>query len=1255
MLLSAGLFVLLALGVVLYLNFADLSGWCDVAADMATEALGREIEIAGVCRPDVGFPTRLLIEDLSVANPPWSSEPEMIRVDRFAVTLSLWSFVDRPIFMSRIRLEGARLVLEASASEGGNWELGTAEEDLAKEVEEGGVPLVVDDVEITDLEVVYRENGEVVADLGIDKLVLRQRPTGMIHLDGGGSLSGESFDVAGELGPFAELLRAGQVSGDLELELLDSQLSLVGGFSDLASYTNPEFEVAVQGRDLDRVTTSLGLPNLGGGEFRLAGKLSGPSLEAEVELSLDVVTDLIEAQVEGHLGSPLEPASATADVSVSGPDLRAVGAVVQRQELPVAPFEISGDLAWSGEELTFREIVGAVGANALSLDGTLRLADSGPDFDVAFSVEGPDLSTTVELADLELPRAPFGASGSARTVDSGLEIDQLEARLGSTSLVADGRLGLPPGKAASELEVRLASGDLSELGWLARVGLPATPVDLGGHIALAEGVVSVRSLGVELGPPEALHRGAFTGDFVLEAPFSGSSMVIELQGPNLAELLAMVPSEMPQLPAVTYRVGGTVGVDDAGYSLEGVEAAVGGESATLDGRLGFTPELEGTDLEIDFRSAALDELAAHVQPFYELPSLPGVPLAISGRVTQDDGVYGLDGLNIELGASRLLASGSVGPFPGLSRMRLAVDLAVPDVARLAGYLSEADLVDLSRLPVEELASAGPLSLAGEAAVLDDGYGLESVVVGLGDIELRVNGQITSQEGLAGTDLTLVAGGPDAAILGSLAAMEMPAEPFHLEGRLVRDVAATRLASVAANLGDVELSLQGVVGDPPTLADSDVRLSVAGPRSLVLSSLLDTKVPRGEFSLEAHFAGSAERFSIDDLVAKLGRSDLKGSIEADLRDVPDVDVLLRSERIDLPQLLGLVDEAVEPVAPQAAVEAAAAADGEVAPGADTPASPTEATAEEVAADAAELLFADDPLAFDFLRSFEGDLDVRIGALGLPTYDLLDVNLDVELHDGALRVLPTSVVGPNGGTLSLSLDLAPSGDGYRLDTRVRGDDLRVLDALNTAGEGDIPTLDLDIDLVGAGATPHALMAAADGVLILEVNPGLVNAALLDLIGGNVLSEVFGAFTPGSGGAEDTTEMECVVALGDLESGVMKIQPMILRTGRTDIVGKGRVDFETEALDLEWQIKARKGLGLSLGALTESAVKLGGTLAAPKLEITPLDTALKVGAATATGGLSLLLDRVWSRIASKRDRCKKSLEKAQEVRREFRGSGR
>ena len=63
-----GMPILLLLLVLLYLNFADLSGWRDTVANLASDAIGRELRINGEFQPEVGFTTRVVATDVTLAN-----------------------------------------------------------------------------------------------------------------------------------------------------------------------------------------------------------------------------------------------------------------------------------------------------------------------------------------------------------------------------------------------------------------------------------------------------------------------------------------------------------------------------------------------------------------------------------------------------------------------------------------------------------------------------------------------------------------------------------------------------------------------------------------------------------------------------------------------------------------------------------------------------------------------------------------------------------------------------------------------------------------------------------------------------------------------------------------------------------------------------------------------------------------------------------------------------------------------------------
>ena len=107
-------------GVVIWLRNADLA---PLVAEKASESLGRQVTI-GHLEVRWADPIAVDITDLTVANAPWGSQPDMIRIGRFAALLdpgALWRGVlhyDRlriPVLM----LRGAQsdLVLKETADE----------------------------------------------------------------------------------------------------------------------------------------------------------------------------------------------------------------------------------------------------------------------------------------------------------------------------------------------------------------------------------------------------------------------------------------------------------------------------------------------------------------------------------------------------------------------------------------------------------------------------------------------------------------------------------------------------------------------------------------------------------------------------------------------------------------------------------------------------------------------------------------------------------------------------------------------------------------------------------------------------------------------------------------------------------------------------------------------------------------------------------------------------------------------------------
>src|SRR4051794_13880436 len=89
-------------------------------------SIGREIRIAGPLVIEWGAPTRIVVEDIHVANASWGSQPEMFRAKRLEIALFARSLIFGPTRIPAITFDGAKLLLETSDHGDANWHFAPA-------------------------------------------------------------------------------------------------------------------------------------------------------------------------------------------------------------------------------------------------------------------------------------------------------------------------------------------------------------------------------------------------------------------------------------------------------------------------------------------------------------------------------------------------------------------------------------------------------------------------------------------------------------------------------------------------------------------------------------------------------------------------------------------------------------------------------------------------------------------------------------------------------------------------------------------------------------------------------------------------------------------------------------------------------------------------------------------------------------------------------------------------------------------------
>lgn len=481
------------------------------------------------------------------------------------------------------------------------------------------------------------------------------------------------------------------------------------------------------------------------------------------------------------------------------------------------------------------------------------------------------------------------------------------------------------------------------------------------------------------------------------------------------------------------------------------------------------------------------------------------------------------------------------------------------------------------------------------------------------LKVATDGMVVAVDGTAidpvagkGLDLKLSGQGDELAELLKLAEV-LPVDshaigPFKAQAVLkhVHNTLALEEIDLALGKRDTALvSAKGNVKSVAPLSGVDLAVVLESDNPGGLSRLTGAALPAlGPVKLAGSLADSANGWRLSDLKAAIGHSDLHGDLALDLSG-------------KLPRLTGGLRAGTLALADFSAPSPAKPADGR--------------------------LFSADPLPLDSLRAAELDVSLAAAKLVVGSVTATDMSADIQLKNGRLAAKPVKGLlagGPLDGELSLDT-------GGAAQLRLSGSNIdlgRFAPNLLNGGRTD-----LKLDLAGKGTSLRALMAGLSGSAVASVGEGRIHNRAVDWAGGDALFQVLGALNP-LAKSDDTTQMQCGVVNFSVKNGVATAAKGIaMESAKVDVVGAGTVDLRTEQLDLGFSPRARQGLGVSIGGQVAGLTRLRGTLAEPALGIDELGTArtaASVGAAVATGGLSLVGEFLFDKVTADSSPCKTAL---------------
>ncbi|MCZ6894734.1 MAG: AsmA family protein [Gammaproteobacteria bacterium] len=403
-------------------------------------------------------------------------------------------------------------------------------------------------------------------------------------------------------------------------------------------------------------------------------------------------------------------------------------------------------------------------------------------------------------------------------------------------------------------------------------------------------------------------------------------------------------------------------------------------------------------------------------------------------------------------------------------------------------------------------------------------------------------------------------------------------------------------------GDVELTVKGSIEEPLHANGLALEFGLSMPSTTALANLVHAELPAiGPVQIKAEITGEDKRYEVTDLSALLGTSDLGGRASLDLNDDrPAIELHLESKLIDL-----------------AALEAGA----------------------EEASTSRDRIFSTDPLELDLLRQFDAEAEITIGHLQTARAALETLRSEITLKRGKLEIKKFNGT-LEGGTLAARITLDASRDRPRFMKTATIKNMALASFLN-GPDGDFArggTVDVDVQIAGEGKSLAEIMGSADVHIRIDATGLEISNQAAGIAGADLFMKAFDILNPLSK-SDNGTVIECAVVNFPVKGGIMSSETGIgISTAKLNILGGGSVDFKTEKIDIGVNPKPREGIGLNLTSLSEF-VRLGGTLAHPKPTTDAKGAAtagLKVGAAIATGGLSLLAEGVFDRVSADTDVC-------------------
>lgn len=483
----------------------------------------------------------------------------------------------------------------------------------------------------------------------------------------------DPFSVTGTIKRFAN----GKTIDHFEISLGEASLLADVAFENYPDPSGAKAWLQFDAPDLDKLAPLLRLhgeisspvtatarleprPDGDGAQFQIAANTNNMTLTGTGELD----------DTPGFVGSH-------AQLNLAGPELATLSRALAIKLTSEAPFSMQLNLVRTASGLNVLPSIAEIGAERLSLEGTVGNQPLEAGTRLQLDMSGPSLALMLGALDRDIQHVaaePYTLQGDLEFSQGTLSLHQFDAVIGDQHARATGKIARKPLSVDTRIVFDIRSPSLraalTSKGFAA-ANVPEGEFSASGVLQGGEGAYTLQGIELSLGDLAA----ELSGNIAPADGLNGSRLTLNAEGRDLSRLL---PGTM-QRPAFThpFTLSAEAHVNDGFLLIKQANVSIDKTQIGLDARLAMTPFMEQGSFTVSGKSPDLLRL----QPgFGKDVTRATLPLALQGNGSWDANSLKLHEVVLELGDGQLRVDGTLQQPPDFTGTNMILEGNLPDLS-----------------------------------------------------------------------------------------------------------------------------------------------------------------------------------------------------------------------------------------------------------------------------------------------------------------------------------------------------------------------------------------------------------------------------------------------------------------------------------------------------------------------------------------------------------------------------------------------